>query len=383
MLRFAGLAFPAWVYAFTAPRSYTGEDSIEFHIPGSVVLAKMLLDHLYQRGARPAEPGEFTARAFFNGRIGLTQAEGVAATISAGNEAELDAARQLLAGELARRLAPILDSLAQTLALVEVGIDFTDEQVTFLSAEEVSQHLTEADESLGDLLDQSAVFEQLSHEPRLVFAGRPNAGKSSLINALTGRTRAIVSDLAGTTRDVLTAPLDLPRGRVLLADVAGIDSAESAIDHGMQQQAATAIASADHVILLCDCTDDRPPLVLERTPSLVVRTKIDLRPKAESADLCISVTTGEGLDTLKEHLDALAFGVDRSGATLALNRRHIAAIQAARESIARAQANAIENTPELLAMDLRDALDLLGGVVGQVTTDDLLGRIFSAFCIGK
>jgi tRNA modification GTPase len=166
MLRFADLVFPAWVYAFRAPRSYTGEDSIEFHIPGNPVLAKLLLDHLYQSGARPAEPGEFTARAFFNGRIGLTQAEGVAATISAGNEAELSAAQQLLAGELARRLAPVLDNLAQTLALVEVGIDFSDEQVTFLSAEEVSQHLTEADDALDDLLDQSAVFEQLTHEPR-------------------------------------------------------------------------------------------------------------------------------------------------------------------------------------------------------------------------
>jgi tRNA modification GTPase len=225
-----------------------------------------------------------------------------------------------------------------------------------------------------------------------------------LINALTGRPRAIVSDLAGTTRDVLTASLDLPRGRVLLADVAGIDSGDSVIDQQMQQQARTAIASADHVILLHDCTDDRPMLKLDREPALVVRTKLDLQPASidravinayrtsvapdvhpgllSAPTVSISTFTGSGIDELKEKLDALAFGADRTAA-LALNRRHLTAIHAARESIARAQANAIENAPELLAMDLRDALDHLGSILGQVTTEDLLGRIFSAFCIGK
>jgi tRNA modification GTPase len=392
MLHFSNLNCPASIYAFRSPRSYTGEDSIEFHIPGSPVLARMLLDELYRRGVRPAEPGEFTARAFFNGKLGLTEAEGVAATIAAGNDAELTAARQLLAGELARRLQPITESLAQTLALIEVGIDFTEEEVTFLASEEVTERINDADSALDDLLDQSTRFEQLTHEPRIVFAGRPNAGKSSLINALTRQSRAIVSNQPGTTRDVLSAPLELPRGRVLLADVAGLDIAttgvdpQAQIDQSMQQNARAAIESADHVILIRDSTDERPPIELSRSPELIVLTKSDLKleaPDVHPGLLLVSSLTGAGLGRLRDELDLIAFGRGQSGATLSLNRRHIQAINSATEALRRAAARVVENAPELVAMDLRDALDALGSVVGEVTPDDVLGKIFSAFCIGK
>jgi tRNA modification GTPase len=391
MLQFDNLACPGWIYAFRAPHSYTGEDSIEFHLPGSPVLAKMLLDELYALGAKPAEPGEFTARAFFNGKIGLTEAEGVAATIAAGNDAELTAARQLLAGELARRLAPLTDSIAQTLALIEVGIDFSEEEVTFLASEEVAQHIASADEALDDLLQQSTRFEQLTHEPKIVFAGRPNAGKSSLINALTRQTRAVVSNLAGTTRDVLSAPLDLPRGRVMLADVAGLDTSpdrddpQSQIDRSMQQHARRAIESADHVILVKDSADQQPPFELPRKPALTVLTKSDLsnNQTAPPQSLIVSSLTGHGLPELRLALDDLAFGKNQTTSTLVLNRRHLLAIDQARQALSRAAARVVENAPELVAMDLRDALDALGSIVGQVTPDDVLGKIFSAFCIGK
>jgi tRNA modification GTPase len=429
ILRFRDLQCPGWIYTFRCPHSYTGEDTIEFHIPGSPVLAKLLLDDLYRRGARPAEPGEFTARAFFNGKLGLTEAEGVAATISAGNQAELNAARQLLAGEVSRQLRPITDSLAQTLALIEVAIDFSEEDVTFLASEEVSARITEADTALEALIAQSGRFEQLTHEPRIVFAGRPNAGKSSLINALTGKQRSIVSNIAGTTRDVLSAPLDLPRGRVLLADVAGIDGAGDAdahallkstsdadrpgssgylsprlgenlstpvspmqaIDARMQEQAIHAIESADHLVLVVDGTDARPLLELSRMPSLHAVTKIDLPNRAadvhpqlsDVATIRLSSKTGIGLERLREALDSLAFGPERTGATLALNRRHLSAIASAREALGRAAQRVNENAPELVAMDLRDVLDALGSIVGEVSRDDVLGRIFSAFCIGK
>jgi len=387
-LHFNHLLFPAWIYAFQSPRSYTGEDAIEFHLPGSPVLAKLLLDELYRQGARPAEPGEFTARAFFNGKLSLTQAEGVAATIAAGNEAALAAERQLLAGELARRLAPIAESLAQTLALIEVGIDFSEEDVTFLASDEVAERIQDADESLADLLDQSNRFEQLTHEPKIVFAGRPNAGKSSLINALAGHARAVVSSVAGTTRDVLTATVDLPHGRVQLTDIAGLEAdATGEIDRQMQRRAADAIASADYLICVQDCMDSAGQIELPRKPDFMILTKTDLFPDVhpglrESGAIRVSSKTGEGLDSLRHALDHLVFG-GNTAAALALNRRHLLAIQSAREALSRAATRTAENAPELVAMDLRDVLDSLGGVVGQVTPDDILGKVFSAFCIGK
>src|SRR5437667_689501 len=181
-LHFAGLSVPASLYVFRAPRSYSGDDTVEFHLPGNPLLARLLLDHLRRCGARPAEPGEFTARAFFNGRMDLAEAEGVAATIAAGNERELSTARQLMAGELARRLRPAMDAVAETLALVEAGIDFVEEEgVSFLSPAQLRQRVADADHVLNRLLEDSARFERLAHEPTAVLAGRPNAGKSTLL----------------------------------------------------------------------------------------------------------------------------------------------------------------------------------------------------------
>ncbi len=387
-IRFNQLCCPVWIYAFHAPHSYTGDDLIEFHLPGSPVLAKLLLDELLRLGADPAEPGEFTARAYFNGKLDLTEAEGVAATIAAGNESELRAARQLLAGELARRLAPITDALAHTLALIELGIDFSEEDVTFLAGDEVRRQITDADESLGRLIEQTGRFESLNHEPRIVMAGRPNAGKSSLVNALTGRRRAIVSSIAGTTRDVLSAPLDLARGRVLLIDIAGLDETTQAgqsihdeIQSRMQARARSAIESADHVVLVRDVTDDRPPLDLSRRADLAVLTKSDLLTGPLAVDgILISVHTGSGVDRLLAELDRIAFGQENTTATLSLNRRHLLAITEARAALGRA---AYADAAELIAADLREALDAVGSVVGAVTPDDVLGRVFSAFCIGK
>ncbi len=393
VLAFAGLRCPAWVYVFRGPRSYTGEDVVEYGLPGSPVLARMLYDDLLARGLRPAEAGEFTARAYFAGKMGLTEAEGVAATIAAGNAAELAAARQLLAGELARRLRPVTDGLADTLALVEVGIDFADEQVTTLDVAEVRRRVAGADAALAELVADGDRFEPLSHVPRVVLAGRPNAGKSSLLNALAGHGRAIVSPVAGTTRDVLTVAVELPRGRVELVDAAGLDPfggrAEEApvdpppiapsgqlLDGEMQARAAAAIAAADVVVLVRDATDDRPDVPLSRPPDVRVVNKVDLRPGPG-----VSAVTGAGLDGLRAALDAAAFGRPTEGGRLALNRRHLSAVADARAALARAADRSAD--AELAAADLRAALDDLGSVVGSVTPDDVLGRIFAGFCIGK
>src|SRR5688572_1455739 len=258
-LRFAGVSVPSWVYLFKGPRSYTGDDLVEFHLPGNPLLVRMLMDELVARGARPAEPGEFTARAYFNGRMDLTQAEGVAAVVCAHGEEELSAARQLLAGELARRLRPAMDRIAETLALVEVGIDFSEEDVTFLSAEEVGRRAAEVAADLRRLMDESPRFERLSHEPCVVLVGRPNAGKSTLLNALAGWERAVVSRVAGTTRDVVSAEVVLRDGIVIVMDAAGLEeevpaaedrSPETQIARQMHERALRAVEAADVVVLV-------------------------------------------------------------------------------------------------------------------------------------
>ena len=405
-LTFSDLSVPSWVYLFRAPHSYTGDDLAEFHLPGSPVLAKLLLEELLRLGARPAEPGEFTARAYFNGRMDLTEAEGVAATIAAGNEQELAAARRLLSGELARRLVEPMDLIADTLALVEVGIDFSEEDVNFLPLDQLTGRIARADGMLAAMLTDSARLERLAHEPLVVLAGRPNAGKSTLLNALAGRERAVVSAVAGTTRDVLSAQVVLRRGIIRLMDAAGVEDAQALQDaeegrvespHAhvvsqMRRHALRAVQTADLVLLVQEMTDSAPPLELGRVPALILKTKMDLFPTSEGPasagdrdlrEVRVSAVTGAGMEELRERLDALCFGQSASQSSLALNVRHVRAIDDARAALTRAADRLNAGRPELLALELREALDAVGAVLGRVTPDDLLGRIFSTFCIGK
>lgn len=407
-LALRGMQLPITLYRFRSPRSYTGEDIIEFHIPGNPLLTQTLMEELFRNGARAAEPGEFTARAYFNGRLDLTQAEGVAAAVSSQSERESAAARRLLAGELTRRLEPIIDSMAQMLALTEVGIDFSEEDVSFIPPDQARSRIDAAAAQLRGLLAESVRFERLAHEPTVVLAGRPNAGKSTLLNALAGRQRAVVSSVAGTTRDAIWSSIRMARGIVRVTDIAGIDESqvEGEIDRQMRRQALRAIESADVLVLVIDGADDRPHVALSRRIDLLVHTKWDLQRRAgfippfhssqrnrpdeshptESMDaLRVSTHSGHGLDALRDAIDRAAFGGDSdSSAALALNSRHVAAIETAVDALSRARDTLDQlRGDELIALELREALDALGSIAGRITPDDVLGRIFGSFCIGK
>jgi tRNA modification GTPase len=281
--------------------------------------------------------------------------------------------------------------IAETLALVEVGIDFSEEDVTFLPADELRRRVEEIDSTLATLLSESTRFERLAHEPRIVLVGRPNGGKSTLINALTGQARSVVSDVAGTTRDVLSAPLALPRGLVQLVDVAGLGASTDAtvtseIESQMRTHALREVQSADHVMLLHDATDLTSPLDVGRPPDLIVISKVDLDSDERARGrhgIHTSARTGQGMTELRDALDRLAFGSAGPGSSLALNRRHVACIEDARAALARVPGRVDDGAAELIALELREALDALGRILGSVTPDDVLGRIFSSFCIGK
>jgi tRNA modification GTPase len=284
-----------------------------------------------------------------------------------------------------------LESVSDALALVELGIDFSEENVAFLTTSQLQDRIVAAESALRDLLDESTRFERLAHQPRMVLVGRPNAGKSSLLNALAQTHRGVVSPSAGTTRDAIWAEVRLRRGFVQIIDVAGLDEAQSdEISRKMQQSARRSIESADALVLVRDVTDRRPTIETPVAVDLIVGTKLDLVaggcPRAFTAPsgLDVSALTGSNLQRLRESLDEIAFGRSPAQAALALNARHEESIREAQRALSRARAATTDGCgAEVIALELREALDALGRVLGEVSPDDVIGRIFAGFCIGK
>lgn len=379
---------------FKGPHSYTGEDTVEIACHGGVLVVRRVLERLYQCGAVPAEPGEFTRRAFLNGKMDLTQAEAVMDILSAQSDMALKAAQDQLGGALGRRIREQTDAVTDLLAHVEAHIDFPDEDITPDAAEVLLAQAESIGRSLESLLSTADRGRLLREGVRTVLAGAPNVGKSSLLNHLLGYERAIVSDTPGTTRDTLEETINLGGFALRLVDTAGLRESTDHIEKEGIDRTAKALEQADLVLEVVDASQPRTYALAElpgRGHHLLVLNKADLgihTDWASSGGVPFSCRTGEGeahlIETLTSLLTREEHISDSQSALVAINARHQHCLGEARDSMKNAAEGIKEMlSPEFVALDLREALSHLGEVTGKVDTEDVLGRIFSQFCIGK
>lgn len=381
---------------FPAPNSYTGEDVLELHGHGGPVVLDMLFQRALALGARAARAGEFTERAFLNGRLDLAQAEAVADLIDAGSQAAARAALRSLEGEFSKQVRALTERVIQLRMRVEAVIDFPEEEVDPLDDEKIGSEAAALDADLKQLLATAQQGRLLHDGMVLVLVGRPNAGKSSLLNALAQRDAAIVSDIPGTTRDVLREYIQLDGLPVRIVDTAGLRTARDAIEAEGVRRAKAELERADRALLIVDDTQPRgddAELLRQLPPGLtctVARNKIDLtgrtpeiRQQDGITEILLSAKTGDGLELLRRHLkECIGYHPAAEGGFSA-RRRHLDAIRRAQAHLVTAQRHAHARAGELLAEELRQAQQALSEITGEFTADDLLGRIFASFCIGK
>ncbi len=383
---------------FPAPHSFTGEDTIELHGHGGPVVLDMLVKRCVELGARLARPGEFSERAFLNGKLDLAQAEAVADLIESSSETAARSAIRSLEGEFSRHIHGIVDALIELRMHVEAAIDFPEEEIDFLADARIQDALSDIASRIDRVMASAEQGCLLRDGMTVVLAGRPNAGKSSLLNALVERESAIVSTTPGTTRDVLREQIQLDGMPVHVIDTAGLRESRDEIESEGVRRAQQAIGRADRVLLIVDDSQtDVADLntvsgyVPEGLPCTLVLNKIDLTGRAEGltqtdrgVQIALSAKTGGGLSALRDHLKA-CMGFQAAGeGTFMARRRHLEAIARARQHLAVGQAQLVQRRAgELLAEELRLAQQSLGEITGEFSSDDLLGRIFSRFCIGK
>lgn len=379
---------------FPAPASFTGESVLELQGHGGPVVVAALVDAAVELGARHANAGEFTQRAFGNDKLDLAQAEAIADLIASGTRQAARAALRSLEGAFSDDVNALAEQVMTLRVYVEAAIDFPEEEVDFLADAELLERIERCDAGFGDILDKAGSGRVLRDGYRVVIVGRPNAGKSSLLNRLSGEDTAIVTAVAGTTRDVIRERIDIDGLAVELVDTAGLREDPDVIEAEGIRRARAALQQADAVLWLQDATTadaampDEP--LPDGVPLTVVRNKIDLCGEAagieagEPAVVRLSAKTGAGIKDLRRHLRELAGYRDLGEGAYTARRRHIDALRRAaahfesgRDALERRQAG------ELLAEELRLAQEALGEITGRTTPDDLLGRIFADFCIGK
>ena len=391
------------VLYFAAPHSFTGEDVVELQGHGGLFILQRLMRRVLELGARAARPGEFSERAFLNDKMDLVQAEAIADLIESGTEAAARAAQRSLQGEFSRQVHALQERLTALRVFVEAAIDFPDEEVDFLAESDVSARLQALRERLTALLHEAQQGRLLRDGIVLAIVGPPNAGKSSLLNALSGQDSAIVTEIPGTTRDVLRELIDLDGIPVHVADTAGIRETDDIIEAEGVRRARQALESADLVLLVEDASVTGQPEVpagIDLPPGaacLRVGNKIDLlapealerRTSATDSDrVWISARTGQGLDGLRRRVRELVgaeAGADgRVSGSFSARQRHVDALQRAQARLDAGSEVLLEQSAgELLAEELRLAQQALGELTGEMLSDDLLGEIFASFCIGK
>ncbi len=380
---------------FSGPNSFTGEDVVEFHGHGGSSILRKLLETIIESNVRLAEPGEFTKRAFLNGKMDLIQAEAVQDLIQSNSEESALSAVRSLTGEFSAKINKILSELVSLRVFVEATIDFSDEEIDFLESHEVSNKLDSLKKSLIDILNTATQGAILRDGIHVAIAGKPNAGKSSLLNTLTKQSSAIVTHIAGTTRDVLKETIYVEGMPVHIIDTAGLHNSDDVIEQEGIRRAHKEINNADLVLLVYDSRDSELDLTIlpdsvKDKPKIVIKNKIDLvdlKPRIHKVDnlmeIAISAKNGEGIDLVRGALSEFA-GLNSSieGVFLA-RKRHINAIEETLVFISNAIEQLEQGSSELVAEDLRQAGLQLSQVTGEFSSDDLLGEIFTSFCIGK
>jgi tRNA modification GTPase len=396
---FSDLLDEALVVIMKAPRSFTAEDVVEIQSHGGALVLGMVCKVCIESGARMAEPGEFTKRAFLNGRLDLSQAEAVLDTIRATSSAGLKIAQRQLRGDLAREVEQARTSLLTVLAHVEAGIDFVDEDISFLQREELVRIVREAGAVVQKLEATAQEGRILREGAHVVILGRPNVGKSSLLNRLLREERAIVTAIPGTTRDVIEESIDLDGVRIRLVDTAGVRETTDIVEQEGIKRTRAAQDEADLLLVVVDgsvplTNDDRKLLcAVKDRKHVVLLNKADLADTVETdstlADhqlYVVSAKTGLGVEMVKSALRAqlLSGGFEATESVMVTNVRHRDALRRAGESLGQALESVQWGMAgELVSLDVRAAADALGEITGAITTDEILGQIFSKFCIGK
>lgn len=371
---------------FIGPNSFTGEDVIELQGHGGPVIQDLLLKEVICLGARQARAGEFSERAFLNDKIDLAQAEAIADLIDSSTAQAAKGAMRSLQGEFSEKIKNLLKELIYLRMYVEAAIDFPEEEIDFLADEKIRTSIENLQNSLVTTIAQASQGAILRYGLRLVIAGKPNAGKSSLLNALAGHDAAIVTNIPGTTRDTISETIDIDGLPVHIIDTAGLRDSEDEVEKIGIQRARKAMKEADHVLLLVDASNHTPNEPFENPEkTTLIYNKIDLVPDPQKLEgIKISATNTQGIDALREYVKGLAGYSQENETVFTARRRHITALEEGRDAVQRGLSQLrLHNAGELLADELLQAQNQLNQITGEFSADDLLGEIFSGFCIGK